>query len=586
MNTAWQLTDLYSSPTDPKLEQDWQAADELIKHLVESKGQIGQFDSNALLKLIVSWEALQLNLHRISLYASLLEATNIGIAEVTRFKKQVEERLVAKTNQIIFIETELAKLTPKQWATHRAAVELKPYNKLLEMLSKQAQHTLSEEAETILSEKGQTSGQALTHLYSVTTDTLEFDWDGQIVTLEEVMAKFHASYPATRKQAAMVLHSGLLTNKKTTPPILNALIQDKAIDDRLRHYEYPEQARLMNDDVERPAVESLTQAVGQSYNLVERYYGLKKKILGLDQLYWWDRYAPLPQAETKIEKETALTMVKDAFTQFSPAMAAITDRMVTEKHIDWLPSKTKRGGAFCAFGDPKTYPYVLLNYTDQPRDAMTLAHELGHAIHDVLASEQNVFVQIHPSLALAEIASVFGETLLFEKLMQSENLTKADKTALLMSFIEDRFATVFRQISMFQFEQALHEKRRSEGEVSREEIDQLWDETMRRPFESSMTYTPEHAPTWMYVAHIFHWPFYVYSYAFAQLCVLALYKQYKEQGQPFTEGYLNLLRAGGSLSPKDNLAQLGLDIDQPAFWKDGLAVLEGFIDDLETLVKD
>jgi oligoendopeptidase F len=585
MKTAWKLDDLYSSTTDPRLAQDWKTADDLIKALSDLRGKMASLSPDSLLRLMQTWEELQVLLHRIGLFAGLLEATNIGVTEVTRFNKQVEEQMVAKSNQIIFIETELSKLTEEKWQEHLASEALKPYRKLIEMLYKQAKHTLSEEAETILSEKSQTSGAALTHLYSVTTDTLEFDWDGTIVTLEEIMAKFHDPSAAIRKQAAMVLQTGLLTNKKTTPPILNALVQDKAINDRLRHYEYPEQARFMNDDVEQPTVEALVEAVSQSYGLVERYYGLKKKILGLDKLYWWDRYAPLPDVKAKIEREAAVTMVREAFTAFSPDMATIMDEMIAKEHVDWLPSKTKRGGAFCAYGDKECYPYVLLNYTDQPRDAMTLAHELGHAIHGRLASQNNTFVESDSSLALAEIASVFGETLLFEKLVKSDSLSKDDKVALLMSFIEDRFATVFRQITMFQFEQALHQKRRAEGELGQEEIDELWDETMRKPFESSMTYTDEHKPTWMYVSHIFHWPFYVYSYAFAQLCVLALYKQYKEKGQPFADEYVKLLKAGGSLSPKDNLALIGLDINSSSFWKDGLSVLASFIADLEAEIQ-
>lgn len=278
-------------------------------------------------------------------------------------------------------------------------------------------------------------------------------------------------------------------------------------------------------------------------------------------------------------------MVLDAYREFSPEIAEVAKLMMDKQHIDWLPSKTKGGGAFCAYGGKSSYPYVLLNYTNKPRDVMTLAHELGHATHDVLANKENVFLEVHPSLALAEIASVFGEILLYEKLIKSDELSKQDRIALIMSFIEDRFATVFRQVTMFQFEQALHKKRREEGELPREEIDELWDSVMRKPFGDTLVFTPEHKNTWMYVGHIFHVPFYVYSYAFAQLCVLALYKQYLEKGKDFVPTYLQILRSGGSLSPKDNLARAGLDITHTNFWLDGLEVLKDSVDELDQLVK-
>jgi oligoendopeptidase F len=571
---------------DPKIEVDLKTAENLIATLVSHRGTLATFSSEQLLTLIKDWEAVQAIFNDIGVYSSLLAATNIGVPDVTRFEKKIEERLVTIYEPLLYIEAELAQLSEEQWQSHLRAPELQPYRKLIEKIYVESKHTLTENEERVLSQKSLTSRGALTHLFSITTDTLEFDWDGKLVTLEEVITKFTDADSATRKKAAQVLTVGLNINAKTTPAILNSLVQDKAITDRLRHYKSPEQARYNSDDTDSETVEAMATAVSNSYATVERYYNLKKNILGADKLYWWDRYAPLPEITTKIPREEGWQMVIDAFDAFSPEMGQMVRDMDAKQHIDWEPSKTKRGGAFCAFGGKTIYPYVLLNYTNSPRDVMTVAHELGHAIHDIYASQDNVFLEIHPSLALAEIASTFGESLLFDRLVNSESVTKQDRISLLMASIEDRFATVYRQVSMFRFEQALHRHYRTEGELSSEQLNQLWDETMKEPFASSLTYTEEHKNTWMYVGHIFYTPYYVYTYAFAQLCTLALVQQYKEQGSEFIPKYVEILKAGGSLSPKDNLARAGLDISKPEFWQKGLQAIDGMVTELETLIRE
>ncbi len=581
----WDLSELYTSTEDSQIQKDFARAKELIEKIGSAyRGKISTLSPQGLLTLIKQWEESSILFNRLGLFAHLLEATKIGDAATTRFRKQIEEQTVQLGNELIFIETELAQLTEAQWKIHLNSPELADYRKFLAKLAIQSKHTLTESEEKILAEKSQTSSEALVHLYSVTTDTLAFPWKDGTITLEEVISNFSDPDPTVRKEAAMSLNRGLAENNKTTPAILNSLVQDKSITDRLRKYEYPEAARFNSDDVDRETVEAMVTAVNGSHELVERYYTAKKKILSLEKLYWWDRYAPLPETQAKIEQPEAEQMVLEAFGQFSPRFKEIAQQLIDEKHIDWMPSPTKRGGAFCAYGDFGKYPYVMLNHTAKPRDVMTVALELGHAIHDVFAGENNTFFQTHASLALAEIASTFGEALLFDKLIASEKLAKNDRLSLLMSNIEDRFATVFRQTTMFQFEQQLHARRRDEGELSRETLDEMWQEIMSAPFKSSLEYTDEHMNTWMYVAHIFHWPFYVYSYSFAQLCSLSLYGAYKEKGQDFVPTYIEILKAGGSLSPKDNLARAGLKIDQPSFWQEGLAVIEKSIEQLESLI--
>ncbi len=582
--TSWNLGNLYESPDDPKLKNDLESADTLIQELKTYRSKITSLAPTQLLQLIQTWEDLTFLLHKVGLFADLLESTHIGDATITRFSKKIDETLVAKGQEIIFLEVELSRLSDEQWHTYLNSKDLKPYHAFLKVLSTEAKHTLSEAEEKILAEKNQTSTAALRHLFKITTDTLTFDWEGQSLTLDEISAKMRDPEREIRKKAFLTLHSGLQTNTRTTPALYNTLLQDKAIADRLRHYDYPEQARYQSDEVDKPTIEALVTAVENGYTLVQRYYALKKQILQLETVYWWDRYAPLPRPKKTISVDEGKQLVIDTFATFHPRFAEIAQTMMKQEHIDWLPSPTKRGGAFCAMTGRTLYPYVLLNYTTELDDVMTLAHELGHAIHDVLAQESNTFLETHPSLALAEIASTFGELIVFDRLITSDTSIE-DQKALLMSAVEDNIATVFRQITMFQFEQHVHTERRAKGELSAEELDTIWQTTMTKPFGNTVTFTEEHKNFWMYIPHIINTPFYVYSYAFAQLCSLALFQTYKAQGQPFVEKYLALLQAGGSLSPKDNLAQAGFDITQPGFWQQGLRVIEDYITQLEKLAQ-
>lgn len=587
---TWDLSDLYNGMDDPAVAADIKKAGDLAAQITSYRGKIAGLTSTELLQLIHEIEEMYKVMHQLGAYASLLSSTNTGVDEVTRFEKNISEKLTEIGKDTLFIDVEFAKISDEQWQKHLAALELKDYTLTLIHYQRYAKHTLSEPEEKIMADKSQTSSQALTHLFSVTTDTLEVDWNGETMTLSEVLTKFRDPDQTVRKQAAIAIHETLKKNEKTGPAIYNTLIQDKAINCRLRHYDYPEQARFESDDVEKETVDALVKAVSESSDLVQRYYTLKKKILGVDTMYWWDRYAPLPQPQTKIGIDEGKQMVLDAFGEFSPVAKDIAQTMYDKQHIDWLPSKTKRGGAFCSFGAWGKYPFVLLNYTDLLDDVMTLAHELGHAMHDVLAQENNNWMNVWPSLAQAEIASTFGEELIFEKIMAGD-LSKQDRIALLMNHIEGNIATIHRQTSMFQFEQKVHTLRAKEGELSKEQLDTLWHDTMKAPFGDTMEWTDEHKNYWMYIPHIVNTPFYVYSYAFAQLCTLSLFNEYRKARQTspeaaakFVDTYLKLLRAGGSLTPKDNLAQAGLDISKPEFWQSGLSVVENDITELEKLI--
>lgn len=578
----WNLRHLYQSISDPAIKTDFKKIDQKIATIKKHRNKITRLEATEFLALLKDWEEVEKRLYKIDLFGSLLEATNTGQPAVTRFVKEIEEKITSRSIELLFIETKLAKLKSKQWQKYLLDPILEPYRNLLLKLAEQAKHTLSEPEERILAEKNQTSKLALSRLYSLTTDTLTIEWEGETVPFEVVLNHFHHHNPKIRRKAALQVSQTLENNRLTTPTILNDLIRDKIITDRLRHYHFPEQERLAADQIEEPQVELMALSSERHYRLVDRYYRRKKIILKTPKLYWWDRYAPLPAFTTKIDKSKAIKLVVESFNQFSPLLGETASRVISNQHIDWLPSSTKRGGAFCAAGPDSVLPYVLLNYTNSPRDVMTLAHELGHAIHDILARENNNFFQAHPALPMAEIASVFGETLVFTKLISSP-IDQTDKLALLMSFIEDRFATVFRQTAMFRFEKALHRQKLTGGELSKDQIDELWHTTMKRPFEQSLTYTNEHKNSWMYVSHIFQTPFYVYSYAYAQLCVLAIYQRYKNENDSFVPIYLDLLKAGGSDTPANLLAKAGFEVDKPAFWDQGFQVIESFILEFERL---
>lgn len=584
MQTSWDLSEIYTSSDDPAIERDFDTCNTIIQNIETYRGRVAGLDSNELKSLIERLQELYQHFHKLGLYASLLESTNSGIDSITRFGKLVEERSTALLKRILFVDVERRQISDANWRKHRQSPVLAEYHLMLTHWQREAKHTLSETEEKILADKSLTSSITLNHLFDVTTDTLEVRLGENTITIDECTTLLKDPDPKNRKMAAFALHSALQANNKTTHAIYNALIHDKSITDKLRHYNYCEESRFDADDVDRKTVNAMIEAV-ESSSVVTDYYRLKKKLLGVDTLMWWDRYAPLPKPKAKFTIDQATTLVLEAFNQFSPTFKAIAQDIIASKHIDWLTSNTKRGGAFCAFGEQKKLPYILLSFTGTFDDVNTLAHEMGHAIHDVLAGRANQWFNVWPSLATAEIASTFGEELLFNAVMSDRKITKEDKISLLMQRIEGNIATIHRQVSMFQFEQKAHAKRAKTGELSKEELDNLWHETIKKPFGDSLEWTDEHRNFWMYIPHIFHTPFYVYSYAFAQLCTLALVQTYKTTPNPtaFVETYTKMLKAGGSQTPKEILAQAGLDITMPQFWRSGLSIVARDIADLERL---
>jgi len=437
----------------------------------------------------------------------------------------------------------------------------------------------------VLAESHNTGGAAWSRLFDQIMSDLLFEvsigGEARRLSEEETLALLYDADRETRRAAAAGLSAGLRANARVLGFIFNILVQDKAADDRRRSYPHAMAARHLANEAGRESVDALLDACVARYDLVARYYRLKARLLGLPSLADYDRYAPLGGAEGQRSFAEAREIVTSAYRDFSPRMAEIAGRFFSERWIDAELRPGKRGGAFSASTVPAVHPYVLLNYTGNLRDVMTVAHELGHGVHQSLASAQGLFEQDTP-LTTAETASVFGEMLVFRRLMREEKDPRV-RLALLCGKLEDAFATVFRQVAMTRFEQALHAARRAEGELPLERVNELWMAANRPMFGDSVELSDDYAWWWLYIPHFVHSPFYCYAYAFGELLVLALLRRCDEEGPTFVPRYLALLEAGGSDTPERLLAAIGLDIADPGFWRGGLDLLEELLEQAETL---
>ncbi|HZO08343.1 MAG TPA: M3 family oligoendopeptidase, partial [Myxococcota bacterium] len=406
----------------------------------------------------------------------------------------------------------------------------------------------------------------------------------ELVSEEEVLARLYDADREVRRAAADSLTSVLRANARTLGFVFNTLVQDKAGDDRRRRFATPMAARHLANEIDAASVDSLLDACVARYPLVARYYRLKARLLGLPKLVDYDRYAPVGEAQGEFGFDAARRIVLDAYGDFAPVLREVAGRFFSGRWIDAELRPGKRGGAFCASTLPAVHPYVLLNYTGTPRDVMTLAHELGHGVHQFLARPRGLFEQDAP-LTLAETASVFGEFLVFRRLLREQRDPRA-RLALLCGKLEEAFATVFRQVAMTRFEQALHAARRAEGELPQGRIDALWMDANRPMFGDSVELRDDYACWWLYIPHFVHSPFYCYAYAFGELLVLSLLRRYDAEGPAFALRYLELLAAGGSEPPATLLLRVGLDVRDPRFWDGGLALLEELVAEAERLAAE
>ena len=582
----WDLSDLYSGPDAADLAADLdKAATAAEQFNGDFAGKVGTLSAADLARAIQRYERDEDFLGRIASYAQLYHAANIADREVGRFYQTTMERLSEITTKLIFFTLELNRIEDAAFAALLAAEpSLAHFSPWLRDVRAARPHQLADEQEQLLHEKQVTGRAAWNRLFDETMADMRFSPEGADadLSLEQTLHLLSEADGAQRKAAAKALGAGFDQQKGLFALITNTLAKDKEIEDKWRKFARPDSARHLSNLVEDEVVDALAEAVTAAYpRLSHRYYALKAKWFGVEALDYWDRNAPLPNEDQQtISFQVAQDQVLDAYGRFSPVLREGGQRFFDNDWIDAPSVPGKSGGAFAHPTVPSAHPYLLLNYQGRTRDVMTLAHELGHGVHQVLAAGQGALMADTP-LTLAETASVFGEQLTFRAMLDSE----ADPTrrkAMLAGKTEDMLNTVVRQIAFYDFERRLHNERR-QGELSVERIGEIWMAVQGESLGPAIRLHPEYANYWCYIPHFIHSPFYVYAYAFGDCLVNSLYAVYQDAHEGFAEKYLDMLRAGGSLRHRELQAPFGLDAADPEFWQQGLGVIERFIDELEEL---
>ncbi len=582
--SRWDLGDLYSGPEAAELVSDLDRAEAAAEQFNgDYCGKVGTLSAADLARAIQRYEADEDLLGRIASYAQLYHAADVADREVGRFYQTTMERLSTITSKLIFFTLELNLIEDGALGAALAADgDLKHYAPWLRDVRASRPHQLSDEQERLLHEKQVTGRAAWVRLFDETMADMRFPIAGEKLSLEQTLHLLQEPDGAQRKAAAKALGAGFEDKKGLFALITNTLAKDKEIEDKWRHFARPDSARHLSNLVEDEVVDALADAVTAAYpRLSHRYYALKAKWFGVEALDYWDRNAPLPDEDQReFTFQAAQDQVLAAYGGFSPELSKIGQRFFDNAWIDAPASPGKSSGAFAHPTVPSAHPYLLLNYQGRVRDVMTLAHELGHGVHQVLAAGQGALMADTP-LTLAETASVFGEQLTFRALLDGET-DQGRRKAMLAGKTEDMLNTVVRQIAFYDFERRLHDERRK-GEISVERIGEIWMAVQGESLGPAIRLHDEYANYWCYIPHFIHSPFYVYAYAFGDCLVNSLYAVYQTASDGFAEKYLAMLRAGGSLRHGELLAPFGLDAADPGFWQQGLGVIERFVDELEEL---
>ncbi len=584
----WKLEDLYPSLDAPELDRDIKKLQSDAKTFHDSyHGKLndivdGGAGGSDLARIVREYEALQDLAGRIGSFAGLLYAGDTSNPERAKFYGDIQEKLTEISSSLLFFSLELNRLEDSVVDACCADPDLQVYRPWIDDLRKEKPYQLEDELEQLFHEKSVTSRGAWNRLFNETITSLKFDVGGESLSLEPTLNGLLESDPEKRRQAAEALAEVFQSNLRLFTLITNTLAKDKEISDRWRGFGDVADERHLANRVEGTVVDALVRAVTEKYPAIpHRYYALKARWLGKDKIAHWDRNAPLPHQSSKvISWSDAQNIVLDAYSGFDPQMSDIASKFFQSGWIDAPVRSGKSPGAFSHPTVPSAHPYILLNYQGKPRDVMTLAHELGHGVHQVLANEQGALMAPTP-LTLAETASVFGEMLTFKELL-SRTTNPRERKALLASKVEDMINTVARQIAFYQFERNVHIERRS-GELTSEKIGEIWLEVQRESLGPSVRLEAGYETFWSYIPHFIHSPFYVYAYAFGECLVNSLYAVYENADEGFVEKYFSMLKAGGSKSYHELLHPFGLDAREPDFWSMGLSVIERMIDDLESM---
>jgi oligoendopeptidase F len=576
-DVVWDLGTLLPDPGDEGINELLDAADTRADELAQMRGHVAELDAEGLAKFMHGMAELIELVGRAGNYVGLDFATDTTDPARGARMQRVEERGTVISTKLLFFELEWAELPDAKVDELLADDRLDFARHHLRSERRYRPHLLTEPEEVVLTEKAITGRSAFERLFEEQVSSISVDLDGAPTTLEAALARLQAPDREVRKAAAEAVTKGLEPGLRTRSFVLNTLLADKSVDDRLRHFDSWVASRNLANEAGDESVQALVDAVQSRYSIPQRWYALKAQLLGIDRLADYDRMASVADVEAQIGWGTAKELVLDAYGSFSGELADTAQRFFDGAWIDAPARPGKRPGAFCAYTVPSHHPYVLLNWTSRQRDVLTLAHELGHGLHAYLARDQGVFHQSTP-LTLAETASVFGETVTFGRLLE-EVTDPQVRLALLASNLEDQIATVFRQIAMNRFEHAMHTERREAGELSVERFGELWTDSQTAMLGDSVEVTEGYRTWWSYIPHFIATPGYVYAYAYGQLLALSVYAQYEARGADFVPQYLDLLRAGGSKSPEELGRLVDVDLADPGFWDRGLDIIERRLDE-------
>jgi oligoendopeptidase F len=586
---AWDLGDLYSGPDDPRLTRDLDEAQRRAEAFEAAyRDKIATEAGPApdlLLSALRELEGLAEQMDRPAVYAGLLHAAKTDDPKRGALLSLTRERRTAINKHLIFFDLEWVRLAdgPARRLTESPA--LAKYRHYLEQQRAWRPHRLSEPEEKILDEKAVTGRSAWVRLFDETVSTMTFPFEHggstQSLSLQQILARLYDPDRAARRAAAEGITSGLRDNARLLTFLFNNLVLDHRRDCDLRKFAGPMEPRNLANEISQTVVDALMTAAERHHGTVQRYYRLKGRLLGLEPLYDYDRYAPLFPDMPECDWPTARRIVAESYQAFSPKAGAVVGEFFEKGWIDAALRQGKRGGAFSSSAVPSAHPYILMNFTDKLRDVMTLAHELGHGLHQYLSRPVG-YLQCDTPLTTAEMASVFGEMLTFQRLLEVYPEPRT-RLAMLCSKIEDGFATVFRQVVLTRFEQTLHAARREKGELATEQINELWLDANRPMHGDTVRLTDGYGWWWTYIGHFIHSPFYCYAYAFGELLVLALVQKYRQEGPAFVPRYLELLSSGGSDAPHRLLAKMGVDVNDPGFWELGLRLLGDMVAEAERL---
>lgn len=579
----WNLGDLYSGPNSESFKSDLEkSAAQASSFSASYRGKLALLDGAALAVAVQAYDAMSDLIGRIGSYAQLYYVGDTTDSARGKFYGDVNNKLTDISSQLLFFELELNQIDNAVLEKAMLTPALGHYRPWIENLRKEKPYQLDDKTEQLFLEKSQTGFGAFNRLFDETMAGLRFHVDGEDLTIEPTLNLMQSADEKDRKTGANALAKTFGENIKLFTLITNTLAKDKEISDRWRGFKDIAEARHLSNRVEPAVVDALVAAVRASYpQLSHRYYKMKAKWLGKDKLMHWDRNAPLPAEDTReVPWNEAQDLVLKAYGAFSPEMASIAKTFFDKSWIDAPNRPGKAPGAFAHPTVPSAHPYVLLNYLGKTRDVMTLAHELGHGVHQVLAAEQGPLMSNTP-LTLAETASVFGEMLTFQILLK-ETTDKAKRKILLASKAEDMINTVVRQIAFYTFERKVHEARK-EGELTPDQLNAFWMSVQHESLGDAIEFGPGYETYWTYIPHFIHSPFYVYAYAFGDCLVNSLYARYRESEAGFQEKYFAMLKAGGTEHHSELLKPFGLDATDPGFWQKGLSVISSLIDELETL---